>query len=251
MSISQHRSVGHVGSEMQLPIHSGPPRRNNGSSLSSGYSGSRHHLNPANSMSAPERPPTSNRRSPNSHNLPSIYNITPGAPPYPPPHSQPALVAPGISQSDVNYPSSHLHMQHQAEFEAVDVGDKANKKRRGNLPKSTTEILKEWLVQHLDHAYPNEEQKQMLIERTGMSTSQVENPCLTKNTLFANSSFCDGVAEEEKQVSNWFINARRRNVPKMVAQAQAENNFRTNQDRSSQSVSPSTPESTDERARSR
>ncbi|KAL9612786.1 MAG: hypothetical protein Q9167_002621 [Letrouitia subvulpina] len=179
MSISQRQFVGHDGSEMQLPIHSGPPRRNNGSSLSSGYPGSRHHLNPANPMSAPERQPSSNRRSPNPHNLPSTYNVTPRAPSYPPPHSQPALVAPGISQSNVNYPPSHLHMQRQAEFEAVDVGDKANKKRRGNLPKSTTEILKEWLVQHLDHAYPNEEQKQMLIERTGMSTSQVENPYLT------------------------------------------------------------------------
>ena len=83
---------------------------------------------------------------------------------YPPPD-------PGYSNYD--YPPERLHVQRPVEFESVHVGEKANKKRCGNLPKATTEILKEWLSQHLDHAYPNEEQKQMLIEKTGMSMLQV------------------------------------------------------------------------------
>ncbi|AOA64157.1 Homeodomain-containing protein and putative transcription factor [Komagataella phaffii CBS 7435] len=60
-----------------------------------------------------------------------------------------------------------------------------SKKRRSNLPKRTTTILSDWLVNNLNHPYPNPRQKLELIEQTGL-TSQ--------------------------QLSNWFINARRRKI---------------------------------------
>ncbi|ANZ73830.1 BA75_00628T0 [Komagataella pastoris] len=65
----------------------------------------------------------------------------------------------------------------------VSVSD--SKKRRSNLPKRTTTILSDWLVNNLNHPYPNPRQKLELIEQTGL-TSQ--------------------------QLSNWFINARRRKI---------------------------------------
>ena len=51
--------------------------------------------------------------------------------------------------------------------------DKANKRRRGNLPKPVTDILRAWFHEHLDHPYPSEEDKQMFMSRTGLSISQV------------------------------------------------------------------------------
>ncbi|KAI1910349.1 homeodomain super [Ophidiomyces ophidiicola] len=67
-----------------------------------------------------------------------------------------------------------------------DAGDAKSKKRRGNLPKPTTDILRAWFYEHLDHPYPSEQDKQMFMTRTGLTISQI---------------------------SNWFINARRRHLP--------------------------------------
>ncbi|KAL3475631.1 homeobox KN domain-containing protein [Aspergillus californicus] len=64
--------------------------------------------------------------------------------------------------------------------------DSKNKRRRGNLPKPVTDILRAWFHEHLDHPYPSEEDKQMFMTRTGLTISQI---------------------------SNWFINARRRQLP--------------------------------------
>jgi len=71
------------------------------------------------------------------------------------------------------------------------------KKRRGNLPKAATGVLKKWLFDHLFHPYPTEEEKSVLGQQTGLTMNQI---------------------------SNWFINARRRILQPMlesVRQAQA------------------------------
>lgn len=59
----------------------------------------------------------------------------------------------------------------------------ARKRRRGNLPKEVTEFLKRWLILHKKHPYPTESEKQKLADETGLMVNQI---------------------------SNWFINARRR-----------------------------------------
>lgn len=56
-------------------------------------------------------------------------------------------------------------------------------RRRGKLPKVVTDLLKSWLLDHSSHPYPTEDEKRRLCSVTGLSISQV---------------------------SNWFINARRR-----------------------------------------
>ncbi|CAG8540557.1 11396_t:CDS:2 [Racocetra fulgida] len=63
------------------------------------------------------------------------------------------------------------------------------KKRRGNLPKATTALLKDWLAKHKKHPYPTEEEKQDLAKETMLNL---------------------------QQISNWFINARRRHLPLML-----------------------------------
>lgn len=58
---------------------------------------------------------------------------------------------------------------------------------RNNLPKHTTDFLKDWLEQHKRHPYPTDEEKYLLASMTGLQLPQI---------------------------SNWFINARRRHLPR-------------------------------------
>ncbi|CAO3660965.1 unnamed protein product [Rhizopus microsporus] len=64
------------------------------------------------------------------------------------------------------------------------------RRKRGNLPKDVIAILKEWLQEHSGHPYPTEEEKKLLVQRTNLSLNQI---------------------------SNWFINARRRLLPILLA----------------------------------
>lgn len=69
-----------------------------------------------------------------------------------------------------------------------------NRKRRGNLPKPVTAILKSWLVENCTNPYPTEEEKNWLKQETGLTLNQI---------------------------SNWFINARRRILPMILIKASA------------------------------
>ncbi|KAL4932674.1 homeobox domain-containing protein [Aspergillus undulatus] len=106
----------------------------------------------------------------------------------PPMHSQMGYhpYPPMAYQSDEHAPQALSHAP-QSNFGILgDPIDSKNKRRRGNLPKPVTDILRAWFHDHLDHPYPSEEDKQMFMTRTGLSISQI---------------------------SNWFINARRRQLP--------------------------------------
>ncbi|KAI5190498.1 hypothetical protein NECID01_1004 [Nematocida sp. AWRm77] len=61
--------------------------------------------------------------------------------------------------------------------------------KRINYPKNVSYILKSWLLENINNPYPNEKEKNNLILKTG---------------LFPN------------QINNWFINARRRILPKIL-----------------------------------
>lgn len=50
--------------------------------------------------------------------------------------------------------------------------DNKQRKRRGNLPKETTDKLRAWFVSHLHHPYPTEDEKQDLMRQTGLQMSK-------------------------------------------------------------------------------
>ncbi|KAF7729455.1 hypothetical protein EC973_004435 [Apophysomyces ossiformis] len=77
----------------------------------------------------------------------------------------------------------HYHQQHHQH------------RRRGNLPKPVTAILRQWLVDHCRDPYPTEEEKNMLKAETGLTLNQI---------------------------SNWFINARRRILPMILVDSDSE-----------------------------
>ena len=58
-------------------------------------------------------------------------------------------------------------------LERDDGNDSKQRKRRGNLPKETTDKLRAWFVAHLQHPYPTEDEKQELMRQTGLQMSMV------------------------------------------------------------------------------
>ena len=91
------------------------------------------------------------------------------------------------------------------------------KKRRGNLPREITDLLKQWYEEHLAHPYPTEEEKQMLCSKTGLAMTQVGSTVSEAKTR---------KADRCEQISNWFINSRRRRGPQLESQANAEKSLR-------------------------
>ncbi|ODV59535.1 homeobox domain-containing protein ASCRUDRAFT_71498 [Ascoidea rubescens DSM 1968] len=66
------------------------------------------------------------------------------------------------------------------------------RRKRSNLPKKTTEILLTWLNNNLSNPYPNSKEKFELLNYTGLT---------------------------HQQLSNWFINARRRKLNQLRKQS--------------------------------
>lgn len=57
-------------------------------------------------------------------------------------------------------------------------------RKRGKLPKETTDFLKSWLHRHAEHPYPSEEEKKQLCAATGLSMSQVSNWMINVSSPF-------------------------------------------------------------------
>ncbi|OTA32570.1 hypothetical protein BTJ68_06803 [Hortaea werneckii EXF-2000] len=74
-------------------------------------------------------------------------------------------------------PQSQYFMQAHYEYQH------GKTRKRSNLPKQSTEIMKTWFDENMSNPYPSEEQKALFSKATGISMTQV---------------------------SNWFINHRRR-----------------------------------------
>lgn len=123
----------------------------------------------------------------------SAYNQQPyDTPPY--------VYYPQAYRGELEYPSQIVpNPQHSNFGDLGDPIDSRSKRRRGNLPKPVTDILRAWFHEHLDHPYPSEEDKQIFMTRTGLSISQI---------------------------SNWFINARRRQLPALRNQIRSNENER-------------------------
>lgn len=129
---------------------------------------------------------------------------------HPPPYGYP-IAYPSDSEQHSPQLVSHAH---QSNFGIMgDPIDPKNKRRRGNLPKPVTDILRAWFHEHLDHPYPSEEDKQMFMTRTGLSISQVSYASPVFNRTFYQETTWGLLKLTIYKISNWFINARRRQLP--------------------------------------
>jgi hypothetical protein len=78
------------------------------------------------------------------------------------------------------------------------------RRRRGNLPREATNMMKKWFQEHIKSPYPSEEEKIQFCEATGLSMNQV---C---SITASATPGAQTIANAFLQVGNWFINARRR-----------------------------------------
>lgn len=70
------------------------------------------------------------------------------------------------------YGPPHYHPDFVRYGDMNHSGDTRQRKRRGNLPKETTDKLRAWFVAHLHHPYPTEDEKQELMRQTGLQMSE-------------------------------------------------------------------------------
>jgi hypothetical protein len=84
---------------------------------------------------------------------------------------------PGPAEQHAHHPQYLAADQHAMSYDSLGGEEQKTKRRRGNLPKSTTDILKGWFHEHLDHPYPSEEEKQILMCRTRLTMCQVGGLC--------------------------------------------------------------------------
>lgn len=99
----------------------------------------------------------------------------------------------------------------------VPIKDGKRPKRRGNLPKEATDSLRAWFITHLKHPYPTEEEKQQLLGQTGLEMSKLGH--LDVSYLWRIMPLTGCLPD---QISNWFINVRRRQWRLAVRNSQAD-----------------------------
>jgi hypothetical protein len=58
-----------------------------------------------------------------------------------------------------------------------DEADNAPKKgaAAARFPRAAVKVLKDWMVMHIDHPYPTDEEKESLKDQTGLTVSQISN----------------------------------------------------------------------------
>jgi hypothetical protein len=101
------------------------------------------------------------------------------------------------------------------------------RKKRGNLPPEAKKVMNAWFKDHLNHPYPNEETKKKWIAETGLSQGSCYDglsvapsvtpplPCRTVDAHGRKLITCYFL----EQISNFCINARRRDIKRMRKEA--------------------------------
>lgn len=76
-----------------------------------------------------------------------------------------------------SYPPGEAFNPHYSQLGPVGYESSVDgsRKRRGNLPRWITDLLKAWFLEHIAHPYPSEQEKNDLCAKTGCSMTQVSH----------------------------------------------------------------------------
>lgn len=94
-----------------------------------------------------------------------------------------------------------------------DPSQPGKRKRRGNLPKESVKILREWLYEHRFNAYPSEQEKLSLSGQTSLSVLQVRNFLYTLSQKVALKLRGDGGDKEKAGKMEKLLNKSRVSNP--------------------------------------
>ncbi|KAI9670039.1 MAG: hypothetical protein M1817_004519 [Caeruleum heppii] len=143
-------------------------------------------------LSYPPPPPPFAPLPASPSSAPRSYALNPPPQPYAPARPYTDVTARDSSRAPLSTGPPPLMTYESAPDPRMERG--GSRRRRGNLPRPVTDVLRHWFHGHLNHPYPSEEEKQALMLRTGLTMSQI---------------------------SNWFINSRRRQLPALQRQERA------------------------------
>lgn len=87
----------------------------------------------------------------------------------------PYVAYPGPQPDLKAYTMSTGQQQYAAAYPSMDGGEPRSKKRRGNLPKWQTDLMRSWYDAHIRNPYPTEQEKHQMVRSTGLTLEQV-NP---------------------------------------------------------------------------
>ncbi len=93
------------------------------------------------------------------------YQVTPG----------PYVAYPGPRPDMKGYAMSTGQQQYAAAYPSMDGDEPRSKKRRGNLPKWQTDLMRSWYDAHIRNPYPTESEKHQMVRSTGLTLEQVDS----------------------------------------------------------------------------
>ena len=71
-----------------------------------------------------------------------------------------------------HYSMNHAQQPYAVGYSNVDNGEPRSKKRRGNLPKWQTDLMRSWYNAHIRNPYPTESEKHQMVRDTGLTLEQ-------------------------------------------------------------------------------
>lgn len=87
----------------------------------------------------------------------------------------PYAAYPGPQPDMKAYMMTTGQQQYAAAYPSMDGDEPRSKKRRGNLPKWQTDLMRSWYDAHIRNPYPTESEKHQMVRNTGLTLEQV-NP---------------------------------------------------------------------------
>jgi hypothetical protein len=118
---------------------------------------------------------------------PNATSQTSHAPPVVPAAAGFAVASSASDQQSPATPHGQAQSNEVERFISRVAEENRLKRRRSNLPRTTTQLLRRWIFDYKDHPYPTDVQKKVLCEQTGLTLTQLNNWFINNRRRLLNS----------------------------------------------------------------